>query len=1115
MAFVFWAITPLQGGIFNQSTVTRQENIFIPSPSQLVPIGRQAERLNGTLMNDGYGVVWLGQELPAYTTREDALAPFAYSTPAEVAVNQTMISNTTLYGTDLRCAQPASVSRVPGEEKGTRLLLDDGVGCKESSLFRDSADFIDSMNTNGYVTRLCQKYVILWKRSLPSLLTNTTNTVTLFCQPQYYTHMVRANVSLPKGHVLSVSPMGPKVTMTNELFNSSHFESLVTKDTSPLPPSNMTIQKWLPRPFDISEDNLINQQTSLVKKGFPLLSSALAGLAIGSQNFSSADYTESLPNIETAFQAAHRLLFSLAMNSLLYHQNSTVAPQAEPAIRGLTSESVQLFRPITRALEVFLVLVIILNLILLCRYWNRFLPFRSDPNSIAYLATVTARRLSVLNYFSDVMSSGLERRKFTLRNDQQGLSLAFARSDEEDRSDSPREKGLINHASTNLQLLQSRATWPFELKMPAGIAFVSALCAGFVGLVVVQQRIRSNNGLPLPPGNTTVQQIFLNYVPLLYGTIIEPFWVLISRYICFLQPFEDLKQGSANASKTILQKYTSSPPQWVLFPALKNRHFRLASASLATILANLLTIALSGLFATKTVAVPTDIAALQIYDLRVNQSFVISTSSLFFDPSVVQPVLSNLSADTPLPPWTTQERFYFPLNITSASSDPDSTTYKLTTRGFEGSLDCTVLPENTGDFHYTLFLNEDATEANFQTTRIFPNNGTEVHCFSPRGETNTSDISSNDTQSYPLVSLAGDSSGRSGFEMFHTPMFSPDISDEDNSASCGDAFVGGWIRSNITFSNELTNSSDANPSLSTGPTAKTTFVFLDKLFLTCEPRVYAAEYNVTTDTKGTILSAQEIPGSNFTLDTLVASGFLSQTKQLLGSGSLLNPATFWHHDSKARDWMSLFVQKLQKSTALTDPLAPLPDPAALSRDIADVFRRLWAVNFAMNTHVLLRSEKPPEIPSKKLILETRVFMSHTMFIIAFTILGLDIAIAVILYADLSAPFLPHMPTSLAGVIVYFAPTQWVRELQEQGNAGPATPEELVSTISEGSRRYRFGRFKGTTDGAMHVGIEREPYVMPLVEDKDGGGTVRRRWKWRGEGRWGLKGYRSAEQEEVS
>lgn len=580
------------------------------------------------------------------------------------------------------------------------------------------------------------------------------------------------------------------------------------------------------------------------------------------------------------------------------------------------------------------------------------------------------------------------------------------------------------------------------------------------------------------------------------GTFIEPFLVVVCRHICFLQPFEDLRRGSAKASRTLLQKYTSFPPQLALVAAFRNRHFRLASLSFAAILANALTIALSGVFVVREATIPVNVDALQVYSTTVNQS-IMAVSDTFettgasvagVNGEPFQLLLSNVTAGTHLPPWTTNERYYLPVNITLAEND--SSNYRLTTLGFEGSTNCNVLTESPSNLSYDFSLNSDATQIRFLTTESFPN-GTKAECFAPIANADATVTFSDGNHPSTQIFVSGNPAGQNAVETFMVLIPGFSSVEYTNRFACGDMFLGLWARANISLSNSVSvvngPSSTENIGFVTGPTANTTSVSLEKLVLSCKPRTYAASYNLTIDRKGQVLSAVELPNSSFTMDNSISEGVFR-----LVAGSLAYPADLlaWHHDTRARDWMSLFISKIAGSDSLLDPAAQLPDGTELGQRVSDVIRRLFALTLAVNQNSFVKLPDPVRITTQKLIVVDRVFLFDVMYKIALTILCIDIVVILNIYARMPKPFLPRMPTSLASYIAYFAASHFAQELAEEANTC-TTPEKLVHRLRDSDRTFGFGKFIGT-DGGVHIGIEREPLVHPLINHA----STTRRLKWK-------------------
>jgi hypothetical protein len=530
--------------------------------------------------------------------------------------------------------------------------------------------------------------------------------------------------------------------------------------------------------------------------------------------------------------------------------------------------------------------------------------------------------------------------------------------------------------------------------------------------------------------------------------------------------------------------------------AVGHRHFRLASLSFVSILANVLTIALSGIFVIRETTILTDVNAIQVYSPILNASVLMS--SLTFETNIMgsvarasgepfQFLLSNITSGTPLPPWTTNERYYLPINLTL--EEDKSANHRLTTLGFEGATDCIVLTELQGTFAYEFSLNSDATQIKFQTTENF-SNGTKAECFVPMGMTDDTITFADKNHPTTQIFVSGNPAGQTAVETF--TLSYPGFSDHyENKIGCQNQFVGLWARAKISLSDKLSivngPAKTENIGFTTSATANTTSVSLEKLVIVCKPRTYAASYNVTIGPKGQVLNAVELPNSTFVVNDTITDGIF---KQLRTPFSYPNDLLTWHNDSRARDWMSFFVSKIAKSDSLLDPTAPLPDGNELGKRVSDVFRRLFALTMAVNQNTFIELQEPVKVTAQRLTTVNRVFLSAVMYKIALVILCIDIVVVLNIYLRMPKPFLPRMPTNIASIVSFFAASYFAQELAEEARTC-GTPEELVGRLKTSDQRFGFGNFVGT-DGGFHVGIEREPFVHSL---DDGQGTRRRRQKF--------------------
>ncbi len=90
-------------------------------------------------------------------------------------------------------------------------------------------------------------------------------------------------------------------------------------------------------------------------------------------------------------------------------------------------------------------------------------------------------------------------------------------------------------------------------------AFLTVLAGVSTVIVGLWVLIQHCNGLDVPSESPIVTQLVLNYLPILFATLLEPFWILLNKKLCLFKPFETLLGGEAKAAQAMNFKYTSLP----------------------------------------------------------------------------------------------------------------------------------------------------------------------------------------------------------------------------------------------------------------------------------------------------------------------------------------------------------------------------------------------------------------------------------------------------------------------------------------------------------------------------------------------------------------------------
>lgn len=88
-----------------------------------------------------------------------------------------------------------------------------------------------------------------------------------------------------------------------------------------------------------------------------------------------------------------------------------------------------------------------------------------------------------------------------------------------------------------------------------------------------------------------------------------------------MRPLEEFSFGHVMAWRSLLLKYTSLPPQLVSWRALRAGHFSLAALAAVAVMANILTVALGGLFTQTLISRARDAHFMQTYEHQFSPGF--------------------------------------------------------------------------------------------------------------------------------------------------------------------------------------------------------------------------------------------------------------------------------------------------------------------------------------------------------------------------------------------------------------------------------------------------------------------------------------------------------------
>lgn len=504
---VFWAVTPLQSGIFAVEQVHQPRSLPLMTSNQFLTLEEQIDKLTLNFVNDGFGVTWYNQTLPPFTTRNYTLAPFrpTDSGSSYDDVNKTLAAATTLFGTDLDCVPPAAA--MEQTDFTGRSTFDDGRCCVAKNVVLNTSWPGFLATYNGYhshelgldtnIRRTgCNEgtYIANWVGKSGDDKSKPPST-TLFCYTSYYEQQVQATVRLPDYSVESIRPSGPKSPLPRQSFAVSHFEKIIETHKRPTPKQNITSpqQDFLGR-TDIANKTKIDQRSLLVDRNISTIdTSELIGFAVGLAGVGPADLLEPT-NLHNAFRASHQLLFALAAGMAL--QEPSLAEHSVTGVETSFIEAVLMVEAFSYSVIGLLCLIAMVTAYVLYIYIHRPLYLRSGPDSISLNMSMAHQQTDLLTMLRPLHSAKIETIKkelegcfFKLEKQADECQLIVNRRNAVEDKDSP----LVNETEGSIQ------RWPSELTFPIGGPFIILLGGAIACLLVLYRLIEDRNGLSTIP----------------------------------------------------------------------------------------------------------------------------------------------------------------------------------------------------------------------------------------------------------------------------------------------------------------------------------------------------------------------------------------------------------------------------------------------------------------------------------------------------------------------------------------------------------------------------------------------------------------------------------------
>jgi hypothetical protein len=250
---------------------------------------------------------------------------------------------------------------------------------------------------------------------------------------------------------------------------------------------------------------------------------------------------------------------------------------------------------------------------------------------------------------------------------------------------------------------------------------------------------------------------------------------------------------------------------------------------------------------------------------------------------------------------------------------------------------------------------------------------------------------------------------------------------------------------------------------------------MESTFIDCYSSMRTAMFRLTFNLGGYVINSTKVSdfedSSTFFGHNQTQAFILEANKYI---GDAMRPGNYdygWHNDTFTRDWFNFLLKYYLNSTDLIDPAKEVPDATLIIPVTEDLYQRLFAILLGLNLSLFNSTAKQASVGAALTTVETRIFLDNGAFIVSMTILCLDILVLTTLYIKIRHIFLPRLPSSIASQIAYVAASRVVEEYDDERDASRAA-------LPKSARTYTFGRFIGV-DGRAHVGIDSDPYVVPL------------------------------------
>jgi len=1080
-------VPAVQNAIFTTTTKLISNELAIGASEVPVDPTTQTKTMTNNFEVTAYSIAWLGQSQPPFTTSSYTLAPFDHSMVQDSA--QTYVTAaTTRYWAEVDCWKPEAAVI---NDTSKRISFADGRGCETPDVFDDdpywnvqnarymavhipvtSPGFaFDNGNTRETnVTSMCPNFPnrflsIWWVSGSNPDFNGRGEGLALFCDIIYYKEAGMAKVLLLNETVVSFSATEPRVVLAENDFNSSHFQR-VTIDGQP-PDSYSENGGYQQMALDMDDCSPITNSGRLRNLNFtvPAYTTENAGSMVSWLLALAPSTLENYLNstiLAESYDKTYQQLFALAMGRNFVSDQSAFLQDVKSET---LVDAVTLVPGFLYATEALLVVTLLLFL-WLTRYLSHLrLELHRNPECLARVLDL-ARSPAIQAKFTPYTDSD----ESTLKDDMGSEMFKISISSDGRPALSATS---LSPSLTRRQSGNSTTTSPF-VKHILGISWIVLgptiilIAALVTSFYVLDSLSRRNSGIPLPKGNAFTIQLALSFAPTLFATLLGVYINAICRACSFMSPLQGLRKGNARAKSTLLTAYTALPPPLVFPKALPDRNYLLAALSILSVLSNILTVSIAGLFTQYNA----NVASTMNFTNSKEPFLSLMKDSDYqdiFDHQVdpIYTVTANVSGLTKLPTWTTINYGYLPISFDEMKSGIQNPELEFETVGYGADLDCVdflnIIPNQSARFELRNFKNESAL--NFEFCYGYPD-GDSVPCGPENSmhwgvDAPLSQVPNNRVAAYEVQATVSRP---------NNPEEIPIWNSQTNEQQIVLTWVRGrWKTKVASFPDDFNSTSSDNPYFEYNATV-----------IACRPRLKMQKVVLRVDVEGNVLSEQLQGSPEYgSEDRFNLTNSLRASIQTVANK---NPATTigWRTNTNAQDWPNYVYKTILNSTDMLDADKPVPTFEFAGETASHAFSRIFAAQMSLDRRYLQPSNASSTPIQSATLYQTvrRVRLSYPMLVITQTILILNFVVLLVYRLTLPAPFLPRQPFTIASQIAYAAASHVVDDIAAAvDRAGEyKTSASLERELDD--YRFGYGTYIGK-DGMPHIGIARDPFVHKL------------------------------------